>query len=283
MINIAIGAGHHNWDRGGHPGEFELVAPITRALLYELRRYPNAEVQCYTPGEGFGIFNGGLQAAALGAANLRWRNGQSTDLIIELHCEGNSAGNAGRGNFSIYPNKFGDLDSEVRDTLGPLIARNQQAQTGIPPRVVQGGHGVMPETFTGVGSVPAFRLGFLSATAFAKATMTRTIFETGALSAPLDYNAMLKQNFDVATAKAIRNALAEHYKLGTPKPYTRVEITASELNVRADAMVSAAKLSALPQGKQVDVLVPAGGWYELPAHEQHAGAWINAGFTKVVG
>lgn len=280
MVNVAIKAGHHDTDRGGHPGEFELVAPVTRALFYELARYAAVEVQCVTPARGFGIFGGGLQAAALAGANLRWRDGKPTQVLIDIHCEGNSAADAGRGNFDIYPNKFGDYDAEVRTTLGPRISRAQTALTTIPPRVVQGEAGVMPETFTGVGSVPAWRLGFFAATAFAKAYCTRMMFEIGALSAPSDYRRMMKQDFDVVTAKAMRNGLAEHYKLGTPRPYKRVKITADELNVRADSSTAAAILGKLPNGKEVDVLVPHNGWWELPAHEQFAGAWISASFVQ---
>jgi hypothetical protein len=138
------------------------------------------------------------------------------DVFIEVHTEGNGAGDAGRGVFCIYPDWTGDVDTDVRDTLGPAIAKAIRDRTGIPLR----NNGVMSERQTGVGS-QGHRLGVFGATARHKATCTRMIVEVGSHSSPADMALWRHPAFLSNAASAIADTLATYYGLKpapTPSP-----------------------------------------------------------------
>src|SRR5690606_3210853 len=96
-LRVAIAAGHRNRD-GGNALEMEIVGPLTKAYVEEFRRV-GADVRCITPGDGLGMFPGGLQDVAQRVVDWA-RSGWVADLFLEVHTEG--AGGR-RGVFAIYP------------------------------------------------------------------------------------------------------------------------------------------------------------------------------------
>lgn len=215
---IALAAGHHNSNRGGAVGEYERVGPLVHEIARQLREHGGFNVHMITPDDGMGDFPGGLQDVAREAVRL------NADCFLEVHMEGNGAGDAGRGCFAIYPDWTGDLDTDVRDKLGPDMANRVRQLTAIPLR----GNGLMSERATGVGS-QGFRLGAFGASAAAKATMTRLLFEYGALTSPRDRVIIDDPDFRLYAAQATVGALAAFYGVQvadepidprmTPKPH----------------------------------------------------------------
>ena len=197
---IALAAGHHNTDRGGAVGEYERVGPLTGEIARQLRAHSGFDVRVITPDNGMGNFAGGLQDVAREAVTL------NADCFLEVHMQGVGSSSP-RGCFAIYPDTNGDVDHEVRDTLGPDMAKRVRDLTGLP---LWGGTGTMSERNTGVGG-QGFRLGAFGASAAARATMTRLLFEYGTLTNPQDKAIIDGQGFNVNAARATVSALASFY------------------------------------------------------------------------
>lgn len=208
---IAVSAGHHNADGGGHPGEQELVAPITSALCKRLHQL-GADVRCITPDEGYGYHPHGLQQAA--AECCLWsEQGWTPNLFIEIHAEGNNRGDKGRGCFAIYPDsdKHNDIDTTIQKDLGPQLAKAVQQATGIPPR----NGGIMSERNTAVGG-KGYRLGVFYATTPVRKTTARAIFEVGSLTSPADTKILSQPGFPEKCGRALAEAIARFYDLQRP-------------------------------------------------------------------
>lgn len=203
---IALAAGHHNTDKGGAVGEYQRVGPLTRELARQLRAHGGFDVRVITPDDGMGDYAGGLQDVAREAVRL------TADMFLEVHFEG--VGNSAvRGCFAIYPDWPPDTDNDVRDIFGPDVAQRIKAATNIPLR----GNGTMSEKSTGVGG-QGFRLGAFSASASARATMTRTIIEYGTLTNMTDRAIIDGGGFNERAATATVSALAAFYGVAAEQP-----------------------------------------------------------------
>lgn len=203
-IRIALSSGHHNDDKGGTSGEYERTGVLTAEIARQMRGVDGFDVRVIQPDDGRGDFPGDLYDAAsqVGA----WAaEGWQADLFLEVHFEGNGAGDAGRGSFAIYPDWGGDVDVDVRDTLGPSMAMQMQALTGIPPR----GNGTMSEKNTGVGS-QGHRLGVFRATE-SFTDITRLIYEYGSLTSQADRALINHPDFMQNAARATTLAVAAFY------------------------------------------------------------------------
>ena len=167
--HIALSAGHHNTS-GGDAHEIEQTGPLTAALAAACRAR-GMDVRVVQGNDGRDMFPGGLRDVARKV--VAWdAAGWPVDIYLETHTEG--AGGA-RGMFAIYPDWDGDVDTDVRDKLGPdIVARVTQA-TGLGKR----GNGLMSEKQTGVGA-GGDRLGIFLVTADIKDHATRLIVEFGA-------------------------------------------------------------------------------------------------------
>lgn len=201
---VVLAAGHHNTS-GGNATEIELTGRLTPLIAAACRR-AGMDVRVITPDEGRGTYPGGLDAVA---GQVR----ADDDVFLEVHTEGNSAGDNGRGVFAIYPDWGDDVDTDVRDRLGPDIARRVSAATGIPVR----GSGVMSERRTGVG-IDGYRLGVFRITASLRARLTRLIVEYGAHTSPADLARLRAPGVMEAIAAATAEALAAFLAGAVPAP-----------------------------------------------------------------
>jgi hypothetical protein len=195
---IALSAGHHNTS-GGNALEIEQVGPLTKAIAVACRA-AGFDVRVITPDEGLGHFPGTLSQAA--AKVVEWaRAGWVADIFLEVHTEG--AGRTVRGAFAIYPDWGDDVDTDVRDRLGPDLVRRLTQATGLPKR----GNGLMSEKNTYVGS-QGHRLGVFGATEPVKATTTRLIVEFGSHDNPDDLAIFNRPTFNGDAATAVTKAFA---------------------------------------------------------------------------
>lgn len=200
MVRVALAAGHRNTS-GGDAFEREQTAAITPALARQCRAL-GMDVRVAQPDDGAGMFRGGLDA--VGNAVVKWADaGWEPDFFVEVHTEGGG----GSGVFCIYPDWGDDVDADVRDRLGPAIARRVAAATGLPVRRSTG-EGVMSERATGVG-LQGFRLGIFRTTAPLKASCTRLIVEYGAHDREPDLTIAGQPDFAERCALATAEALAE--------------------------------------------------------------------------
>lgn len=197
---IAIASGHHNTD-GGDPFEAQQTGELTRAVARHCRAL-GMDVRVVTPADGLGLFAGGIWDVARAVVALV-TGGWVPDIFIETHTEGGG----GKGVFAIYPDWTGDVDTDVRDKLGPLVARKVAAATGL----AVGGrvNGTMSERTTGVGG-QGFRLGIFGQTAPIKATTTRLIVEYGAHDKEPDLSIAKRAGFADKCGRATAEAFAEH-------------------------------------------------------------------------
>lgn len=145
----------------------------------------------------------------MGAAPAAAHAGWSPDLLLETHTEG--AGPAARGVFAIYPDWGDDVDADVRDRLGPRVARAIAAATGLPVR----GAGVLSERETGVG-LTGYRLGLFGQTAAIRATCTRLIIEYGSHDVTADLAIIDTPGFYTQAGRATAQAFAEFLWLPPP-------------------------------------------------------------------
>lgn len=171
-FRLAISAGHHNLD-GGNPVEYGLTGQLT-ASLAGIAKVQNNDVAVITPNNGLGKYNGSVYDVAHQVVDLDYT--KPVDFYIEWHT------NAGpRGVFCVYPDWGSDVDTDVRDKLGPEIAKAISNATGIPIY----NNGIMSEKQTDVGG-QGYRLGIFSATAGMKDHLTRILIECGAHTQPQD-------------------------------------------------------------------------------------------------
>lgn len=215
---LAIAAGHHNTS-GGNEYEHETTGLLLPLTIAECERL-GIEVRTYTPDgpdadalPGDGDFPGALDTAA--ATLVRWASeGWRADLYLEQHTEG--VGNpAVRGVFGIYPDQptLGDVDTDARDRLIPLVVDRVCALTGMPKR----GNGLMSERSTGAGSLGVFR-----ATRPLKGTLTRFLVEYGAHTNPIERAMHRDPNWLRAAARGTAEGIALYFGLPivAPEPPT---------------------------------------------------------------
>ncbi|MGH2415263.1 MAG: hypothetical protein ACRDEA_16545, partial [Microcystaceae cyanobacterium] len=194
-LRIALSSGHHNKQKG-NPVEIGLTGGLTEAYYYAFKRL-GCDVRVITPDFGKGMSALDLQEVAQQVVD--WASGGwVADIYLETHTEGVDNPKV-RGVFAIYPDVGTDVDTVVRDTLGPMMVKAISKATGIPIR----GNGVMSEKDTGVGR-GGDRLGIFLRTEPIAATTTRLIIEHGSHTSPEDL-AILRQagTFEkIATAAA---------------------------------------------------------------------------------
>lgn len=184
-IRVALSAGHHNTSGGGTAGEKERTGVLTAEIARQMRDAGGFDVRVVQPDDGRGDYPGDLYDAAYQV--VKWdREGWKADLFLCPHFDGNNAGDDARGSFSVYPDWSSsdgmiDLDADVRDVLGPSIALKLQELTGLPVRF----NGAFSERSTPVAH-EGYRLGVFRATAELRGSLTRLIYEYGALTAPSD-------------------------------------------------------------------------------------------------
>lgn len=210
---IAIAAGHHNTD-GGNSFEQQQTGELAEAVARHCRRL-GFDVAVLTPDgpdadtdRGDGQFPGGLWDVALAAAALV----PPPAIFLECHTEGGGT----TGVFAIYPDWGTDVDTDVRDTLGPLASKKIAAATGLALRRAgkDGKPGVCSEKETGVG-LSGSRLGIFNKSAAIAATSTRLIIEYGAHDKEPDLAIVKLPSFYDAAGKATAEAFAEFLGLHT--------------------------------------------------------------------
>jgi hypothetical protein len=221
-MRLALAAGHRNTS-GGNDFEAATTGMLTPLVADECRRR-GIDVRVITPDEGRGMFPGSLSAVANVVG--QWaREGWVADVFLEVHTEG--VGNPlVMGVFAIYPDdptgRTTDLDTDVRDTLGPMLARRIALRGDMSIR----GNGTMSERRTGVG-LEGSRLGVFAATAPSVpglSDLTRLIIEYGAHSNVVDRlrhrNPTWQREVAVATAECLRAFLSGEPLLdvGVPDP-----------------------------------------------------------------
>ncbi len=199
MPRIALAAGHHNTD-GGNRFEYDTVGRLTPAIARACRAR-GMDVRVVQGGDPCDDYPGGIWDVA--AQVVRWADeGWVPDVFLETHTQG--VGNTSvRGVFVIYPDWDGDLDTDTRDRLGPLVVRKVRDHTGIPIW----SNGLMSERRTGVG-LTGYRLGILNRTAAIKGTTTRLLIEYGAHSNPEDARIHRTDAFYEGAARATAEAFA---------------------------------------------------------------------------
>ncbi len=251
---VVLAAGHHNTS-GGNATEVELTGRLTPLIAAACRRQ-GMDVRVITPDEGRGMFPGDLAAVA---AQVR----ADDDLLLDVHTEGNGAGDRGRGLFVVYPDRpdRDDVDVDVRDRLGPALARRLAADSGIPLR----GNGLMSERQTGVG-IDGYRLRMFADTARFKATQTRLLIEYGAHTSPADLARLRTPGVMAALAEGTAAELAAFFGLGGAIP---------------------APVEPEPAGPKLGPTVrdpwgsPHGGdlWVPIPFRDEiERGDWMTAGY-----
>lgn len=205
MARIALASGHHNTD-GGDPFEATQTGFLTAAVA----KYCAAlgmDVRIVTPGGGAGMFSGGIWDVAAAVVRLA-QGGWVPDIFLETHTEGGG----GTGVFAIYPDAAGDLDTDVRDKLGPDVAKRIAAATGLGIGGRQ--NGTMSEKQTRVGG-QGFRLGIFNKTAPIAANTTRLIIEYGAHDKEPDLSIVKAPGFYDKAGKATAEAFAAFLGLPT--------------------------------------------------------------------
>lgn len=204
---IAVAAGHHN-SSGGDAFEVKQTGPLAHELLLAIRALGMVGTSL-TPEDGLGMDPAALDTVAARVVSLV----PLPEVFVEVHTEGGG----GKGVFVIYPDAPGDLDTDVRDTLGPLIAKKVAAATGLT--LGGGGDGVMSERETGVGG-QGFRLGVFRVTVPVAATMTRLIVEYGAHDKEPDLTIAKGKDFAKKCAAATAEAIAEWLGWSAPGDVT---------------------------------------------------------------
>lgn len=204
-MKILMCAGHENLAPGGHPVERSLTRAITPMVaLHCIARGANASVVTPNP-------DGTITISLEGRANkvLAINEQTQVDIFLEIHAEHNSAGDAGRGCFVVFPDspEQNDTDVHVRDTLGPRIARAIRDMTSIPLR----GNGTLSEKKTAVG-LGGGRLAVFRITRPIRATCRRLIVEVGAFSSPADLAILQQPQTPDRMGRAIAQALVPEPK-----------------------------------------------------------------------
>jgi len=205
---IALSAGHHNAQRGNGV-EIILTGKMCHETAKALRAHGGFDVRVLTPGDGLGFTTQGLDDLAQDTIILH-RQGWTPDLYIEFHTQG-IADPRPRGMFGIYPDKphLGDVDTDTRDKLIPIINRHVSQATGVPIWT----DGVMSENETGVKTLGIFR-----ATAPLKAVMTRVLTENGTHSNGSDLAIMQRPTWAPALGRAYVAALCAYFGIPNTQP-----------------------------------------------------------------
>ncbi|HET8627449.1 MAG TPA: hypothetical protein VFL91_08515 [Thermomicrobiales bacterium] len=196
-VRLALTAGHHN-AQGGDAEEIKETGLLTPAIAAAARRQ-GWDVRVYTPDDGRGTSPDGLDTIAA-RVTADAQAGWVPDVYLETHSEAGP-----RGVFCVYPDAPGDVDADVRDTLGPDIARRIAQATGLPLRFPNGG--AMSEQSTAVGESGS-RLGIFRVTEPIKATTTRLILECGSHTDAADLALMAQPGYYDAAAGAVCAAIA---------------------------------------------------------------------------
>lgn len=169
----------------------------------QILRDNGLDVRVVQPNDGAGTIVGPV--SWVGKVVSDWaRAGWQADIFIEYH--GQALGNlAVRGQFVIYPDwpDQNDVDAEVRDDFGPLLAMAVEANTGIPMY----GSGLLSERKTQVG-LDGFRLGIFSTTKALAPKTLRMIAEVATYTSALDRAIIARADFPekigLATLEAIK-------------------------------------------------------------------------------
>ena len=208
---IALAAGHKN-SSGGDAFEQSQTGPLCAAVAQHCRAL-GMDVRVVQPDDGRGMFPGGLDA--VGRRVVEWAEaGWVPDVFLEVHTEGGGS----TGAFAIWPDWGDDVDIDVRDELGPLVANAVALGTGLRVR----GDGTMSEKQTGVGAQGS-RLGIFRTTEPIKGTTTRLIVEYGAHDKEPDLSIAKGPGFAEACGEATAAALAEYLDWTVTPPAPTVE------------------------------------------------------------
>lgn len=210
VIRVALSSGHHNTS-GGNALEIKQTGPLTVAIARACRNR-GFDVRVVQGHDGLDMFPGSLSDVAKTVVN--WDATWPVDVFLETHTEG--AGGA-RGAFAIYPDWSPDIDTDVRDTLGPHIAQLLTLYTGMPQRRIGNVLGVMSERQTGVGS-QGNRLGVFRVTEPIRDHCTRLIVEFGAHDNAADLAIFNAPGFLDKAAAAVADAIASFYGVTEPQP-----------------------------------------------------------------
>lgn len=262
-MRVQVTAGHHNTSGGN--GEETITTGIMTPLILEELRKRGVDADTVTPNGGRGMYPGSLTAVALEV--VRRANAQGMfQIFLEDHTEGVDDESVA-GVFAIYPDdptgRTDDLDTDVRDILGPMVTRRIAQRTGMGIR----GNGLMSERRTSVGN-DGDRLGIFKATEGIRGACTRLIIEMGAHTNPADF----KRHRDPAWQRNCAIAIAESFVAfmsGTPLP----PLDAPPPNIVIDeepqggGPTDQPNLFHLPNGQQFYVIGP---FYALYLSEPHA-------------
>lgn len=209
---IALASGHHN-SSGGDAFEVQQTGPLCKAVAEHCRAL-GMDARVVQPGDGLGTIAGSLDV--VGNTVVKWaqQDGWVPDIFLECHTEGGG----GAGCFAIYPDWGGDVDADVRDRLGPDVARAVATLTGLGVR----GDGTMSEQATGVGASGS-RLGIFRTTAPIAASTTRLIIEYGAHDKEPDLSIAKGANFADRCGRATAGAFAAFLGWQAPQQPATVE------------------------------------------------------------
>lgn len=198
VVRLALTSGHHNAE-GGDAEEIVETGQLTPAIAAAARRY-GWDVRVYTPDDGRGTSPDSLDVIAARVATDA-SAGWVADVYLETHSEAGPP-----GVFCVYPDWDGDVDTDVRDTLGPDMARRIAGATGLGLRFPPNG-GAMSEKSTSVGESGS-RLGIFRATEPIKATTTRLILECGSHTDKGDLATMAKPGYYDNVGQAVADSIA---------------------------------------------------------------------------
>lgn len=194
---IALSSGHHN-RQSGDAEEIKETGQLTPAIAAACRA-AGLDVVVLTPDDGRGTSPDSLDTIAA-------RTPANAAIYMETHTEAGP-----RGVFVIYPDWGDDVDTDVRDRLGPAIAQAVSKATGLPIR----GNGTMSERETGVGA-GGDRLGVFRATAGLRASTTRMIIEFGSHTQSADLAIINAPGFYQKAAGAVAGAFADYLGVTVP-------------------------------------------------------------------
>jgi hypothetical protein len=200
---IALASGHHNAS-GGDAFEKAQTGPLCAAVARHCRAL-GMDVRVVQPDDGIGFIPGILDEVGNTVVRFAQVDGWVADIFLECHTEGEG----GIGAFAIFPddpttNDAGrDLDVDVRDKLGPAVAKAVAAATGLGVR----GNGTLSERGSAVGAAGS-RLGIFRTTASLKASTTRLIIEYGAHDKEPDLSIANSPGFADKCGRATAEAFA---------------------------------------------------------------------------
>lgn len=244
-LRVALSAGHHNTG-GGDDREVAMTGRLCAALARACRAR-GFDVRVVQDQDGLGMFPGSV--GDVGRRVTAWdRGGWPVDFFLEMH--GQALGDPkARGQFVVYPDWGDDVDADVRDRLGPDLARRLAVATGVPVW----DDGTLSEKRSAVG-LGGDRLGVFGQTVTLKDHCTRLIVESATFTNPADAALVARPEWPGLAAGAIADALLAF--TGRPVP-------ADDGRVRA-------ALDAIWQ--QTTDLAGAGHTREAVVIQKHVGA-----------